>query len=404
MGKEKVIPASERALGMKYAIRDLVLLANEYVKKTGKEILRLNIGDPIKYDYETPSYMRKALAEAVEKGYNYYANSKGLEELRKAIIKREKRQNDLSLGLEDIYVTNGVSEAIRSLFVGGFEEGDELLMPGPVYPPYQAYSDLLGVNAVEYHCIEEEGWIPDPDDIRKKITKDTKAMLLINPNNPTGAVYNEKTVKKMIDLAGEHDLFLISDEIYDRILYEPEESPNTASLSDDVPVITFYGLSKVFLAPGWRIGYMYKKDPENHLKNIWKGVMKTLLVRLSSNTPTQKAAATAFLNAQDHIENLVATSRERRDFIYQRLKEIPGITTQKPEGAFYIFPRIMADEYAERDRKFVLDILKNKQVLFVHGSGFGEYGRGHFRIVFLPPISMLKEAMNRLEDFMKEHQ
>ncbi len=398
----KEISASKKALKMEYAIRDLVLIANDYAKKTGKDILRLNIGDPIKYDYETPGYMCNALCQAVKEGCNYYADSKGQDDLRKAIIKREKRDNKISLDLEDIYVTNGVSEAIRSVFIGAFESGDEILIPGPVYPPYKSYADLLGVTATEYTCIEEEGWIPDVEDIRKKINEKTKALLLINPNNPTGAVYNAKTVKKILDIAGEHGLFVISDEIYDRILYDINECPNTANLAGEIPVITFYGLSKVYLAPGWRIGYMYKSDPTNRLERVWRGILKVLLVRLSSNTPSQRAAAAALLAPQDHIKQLIKKTKGRRDFIYQRLTEIPGIRTQKPEGAFYIFPKIVDEPYATDDKKFVLDLMKKKQVLFVNGSGFGEHGKGHFRSVFLAPIPTLKEAMNRLEDFMKE--
>lgn len=409
MGKQKKrkekkhsISASSRALKMEYAIRNLVITANKYAEESGKEILRLNIGDPIKFDYETPFHMQEALGKATKQGYNYYANSKGLKELREAIIKREKRDNDISLGLDDIRVTNGVSEAIRATFIGAFEANDEILIPGPVYPPYSAFSRLLGVKAIEYECIEEEGWKPNIVDIREKITDDTKALLIVNPNNPTGAVYPKETIKRIIDIAGEHDMFLLSDEIYDKILYDREEAPNTASLSENVPVITFYGLSKVYLAPGWRIGYMYKKDPENRLKNVWEGILKTLLVRLSSNTPSQKAAVKALLGKQDHIKEVVEKSKKRRDFVYRRLKEIPDIDAQKPQGAFYIFPRIENEKYKNKDQKFVLDLMKEKQVLFVNGSGFGEHGKNHFRIVFLPPLQILRKAMNRLEDFMKE--
>lgn len=400
--KLKEIPASKKALEMEYAIRDLALKAEDYEEKTGKKVLRLNIGDPIKFDHTTPKLMRNALCKATKKGYNYYANSKGLKDLREAIIKREKKANNLSLTREDIRVTDGVSEAIRAVFIGAFEAGDEILIPGPAYPPYSGFAQLLGVNAVEYKCIEEEGWQPSVKDIKEKVTDKTKALLIINPNNPTGAVYGRKTIERMINIAREEDLFIISDEIYDRILYDQDECPNTATLAENVPVITFYGLSKVYLAPGWRIGYMYKKDPQNELKKIWKAITKVLLVRLSSTTPAQKAAAAAFTGSQEHIKKLVAKSKERRDFIYRRLNEIPGISAQKPEGAFYIFPKINNKKYKKNDQRFVLDLMKEKQVLFVHGSGFGEFGKGHFRSVFLAPISTLKKALNKLEEFMKD--
>ncbi|MCD6127777.1 MAG: aminotransferase class I/II-fold pyridoxal phosphate-dependent enzyme [Methanomicrobia archaeon] len=384
---------AKRAMEIEYAIRDVVLPARELEKK-GVEILKLNIGDPDKFDFDTPEHMKKAVIEEMEK-FNGYGDSEGLLELREAIVEREKKKNNLDISVDDIVVTNGVSESIQMLFGALLEPGDEILVPGPTYPPYIALSKFFGATPVPYRTIEEENWAPDLEDMRKKITEKTKAIAVINPNNPTGALYDRKTLEEIGNIVAENDILLISDEIYDMITYEGKHlSP---SFIKDIPLVIFNGISKVYLSPGWRVGWTIFRDCDGKLSEIKEAYLKQARVRICASILAQKGAAAALNGPQDHIKNLVKKLRERRDYIYKRLNEIDGISTQKPGGAFYIFPKIEGD-----DKKFVLDVLNKAHVLFVHGSGFCPvYGKGHFRSVFLPPLKTIEKAMDALEKYMK---
>ncbi len=385
---------TERAMEIEYAIRDVILPARK-LENQGIDVLKLNIGDPNKFDFDTPEHMKKAATDQT-RIFNGYAPSEGLSELREAIVTREKEKNDLDITIDDIVVTNGVSESILMLFGALLEPGDEILVPGPTYPPYIALAKFFGATPVPYRTIEEENWAPDLDDMREKISEKTQAVAVINPNNPTGALYDKKTLKKIGDLAAEHDILLISDEIYDRITYEGTHvSP---SFMDDVPMVIFNGISKVYLSPGWRVGWTIFNDYNGKLKDIKEAYMKQARVRICANVVTQKGAAAALTGPQDHINSLVARLRKRRDYIYKRLNEIDGISAQKPGGAFYIFPKVEEED----DKQFVLDVLNNAHVLFVHGSGFCPvYGKSHFRSVFLPPIETIEKAMNALERYME---
>jgi len=400
---KRIFKPAARTERITYAIREVAQEAKKLEDETGAKIIYLNIGDPTKYDFDVPSHVKEAMCQAVQEGYNFYASSWGLDELREAIVKREKRDNGISISPNDILVTSGTAEAILAILAASFSPRDEILVPSPVYPPYISAAEFYDVNPIEYKTIEEEGWIPDIDDIRKKITEKTKAIIIINPNNPTGAVYSPKLVKEIIDIAGEHDLFVISDEIYDKIVFEGDKAPNAASLANDVPTIVLYGLSKVYLATGWRVGYMYKWDPENRLSKIWQAMLKFLMVRISGFTPAQRAAIAALLGPQDHIKELISKLRERRDYVYRRFNEMDGIFATLPKGAFYIFPRIELEKYRNKDKEFVLGLLREEKVLVVHGSGFGFCGRDHFRLVFLPPLEILETALNRIEKFVKKH-
>ncbi|HII60329.1 pyridoxal phosphate-dependent aminotransferase [Pyrococcus horikoshii] len=394
-----MIRASKRALSIEYAIRDVVLPARELEKK-GIKVIRLNIGDPVKFDFQPPEHMKEAYCRAIQEGHNYYGDSEGLIELREAIVKREKEKNGVDITPDDVRVTAAVTEALQLIFGALLDPGDEILIPGPSYPPYTGLVKFYGGKPVEYRTIEEEGWQPDIDDLRKKISERTKAIAVINPNNPTGALYDKKTIEEIINVAGEHDLVVLSDEIYDLMTYEGKHiSPG--SLTKDVPVIVMNGLSKVYFATGWRLGYMYFVDPEGKLSEVREAIDKLARIRICPNTPGQFAAIAGLTGSMDYLKEYMKKLKERRDFIYKRLNEIPGISTTKPQGAFYIFPRIEEGPW-KSDKEFVLDVLHNAHVLFVHGSGFGEYGKGHFRIVFLPPIEILEEAMDRFEKFMRE--
>ena len=393
---------SNRTKNIEYAIRDVIGFAKN-LEKQGKKIYYLNIGDPVKYDFDTPKYIKQALFDAVNAGNNWYAASEGERDLKEAISEKEKKVNNVDISPEDIVVTQGLSEAIQMLTAAIVEKGDEILIPGPTYPPYMSYVQFFEGKPVPYGTIEAAGWQPDVDDIRKKISRSTRAIVIINPNNPTGAFYDEKTVKEIVNVAAEHGLLVLSDEIYDRIVYE-KKFLSTSFIAKDYPVVGLNGFSKAYLMTGWRLGYIYFHDPNGQLKELKQCVEKETRIRLSANTPVQKAGAAALRGPQDHIRELVSQLRERRDYILQRFCEIDGISCTKPQGAFYVFPKIEGiGSRWKNDMEFVLDVLNNTGVLLVPGSGFGEiYGSRHVRVVFCASMETLEAACNLLEKFMKK--
>ncbi|MCW3984944.1 MAG: aminotransferase class I/II-fold pyridoxal phosphate-dependent enzyme [Candidatus Bathyarchaeota archaeon] len=391
---------TERVSTIKYAIRDVTEFAKK-IEKTGKKITYLNIGDPVKFDFDTPRHIKLALFEAVKAGANWYGPSEGLLELREAICKKEKRVNNIDISPENVIVTTGVSEGIFMIMAAIIDRGDEILVPGPTYPPYAAYAKFFEGKPISYKTVEEKGWKPDVEDMRSKISRKTRGVVIINPNNPCGAVYDENTVKRIVDLAAENDLLVLSDEIYDRIVYE-DRFVSTACIAKDFPVVGLNGFSKAYLATGWRLGYFYFHDPERKLEALEESAKKESRIRLCTNTPIQKAGVAALNGPQEHITEMVEKLRKRRDYAWKRLNEIEGISCTKPKGAFYVFPRIHGiGQRWKTDLEFVLDVLEKTGVLFVHGSGFCDtYGVGHVRGVFLPPIEILENAFNMLEKFM----
>jgi alanine-synthesizing transaminase len=396
------IKVTNRARNIEYAIRDVICHTEQLIKE-GKTIHYLNIGDPAAFDFTVPTHVKQALCEAVEKDQNQYSPSEGLPELREAVARKEKRVNNVDITSEDVLITEGISEGIEMTLAALVEQGDEILFPGPTYPPYISYTKFFNGTPVAYETVEDEDWQPNIDDLKKKISKKTRALVITNPNNPTGALYERKIVQEMLDLAAENDLLVISDEIYDQITYS-KEFCSTAHLAKDVPVVVFNGFSKAYQMTGWRLGYMYFKGPNGELKELKQAIEKQCRIRLSANTPVQKAGAAALNGPQDQIKEVVDKLRERRDFAWKRLNEIDGVSCTKPEGAFYIFPKI--HEVGSRwqtDMQFVVELLKETGVLIVNGSGFDPvYGAGHVRAVFLPPIEMLDTALNEIERFMKK--
>ena len=395
---------TKRASNIEYAIRDVIVHTQELIK-SGKKIYYLNIGDPAAFDFKTPQYVKDALCAAIDHDDNYYSVSEGRHELREAIVRKEKRVNDVDITSDKVIVTEGISEGIQMVLAALVERGDEILFPGPTYPPYISYTKFFDGTPVSYETIEEEGWVPNIDDLRSKISSKTRAIVITNPNNPTGSVYSEKCIKEMLDIAGEHNLPVLSDEIYDQLTYE-KPFVSTAHLSKDVPVVGLNGFSKVYQMTGWRLGYMYFKGEGKQLDALRLGVEKQCRIRLCANTPVQIAGAAALNGPQDFVKGIVDRLRERRDYAFKRLNEIEGITTTKPEGAFYIFPKIEGiGQLWKNDMEFVVDLLKQTGVLIVNGSGFDPvYGKDHARIVFLPPCEELEEAFNNLEQFMKKKQ
>ncbi len=397
-----MIKASKRSQGISYAIREVVLPARKLEEK-GIKVLHLNIGDPNKYDFDTPQHMRDSLFEATNQGYNGYSPSEGELELRQAIIEREKTRNNIDYQLDEICVTTGVTEALQILINAFLDPNDELLIPGPTYPQYALITRFNDANPISYRCIEEEGWQPDVDDIRKQISNKTRGIVVINPNNPTGALYSKNVIKEIIDIAGEYKIPIISDEIYDDMTFD-EKQYATSTLGKDIPVITFNGFSKVYLVPGWRMGYILFHH-SGELGEVQDAFMRIARSRLCASSICQPACVAALKGPQDHIIEVNNKLRKRRDFSYKRLNEIQGISTEKPDGAFYIFPKIEAMNSGiwKTDKEFVLDLLNEAHVLVVHGSGFCEtYGKDHFRAVILPTLETLEQAFNNLESFMKK--
>lgn len=398
------VKVTERARSIEYAIRDVIVHARQ-VAKTGKKIYYLNIGDPVAFDFATPQHIRQALIKAVEEGANFYSASEGLPELREAISQKEKRVNGVEVSPENVIVTAGISEGIQMVMAALIDAGDEILLPGPAYPPYISYARFFGGKPVTYQTVEDDGWQPNIDDLRRKISKKTRAIVIINPNNPCGALYEEKVIKQIVDLAGEFSLPIVSDEIYDQIVFE-KKFVSTAYLAKEVPVIGMNGFSKAHLMTGWRLGYAYFHDQQGELQELRQSIEKETRIRLCANTPVQKAGVTALNGPQDHVKEMVQKLRERRDYAWKRLNEIDGVSCAKPEAAFYVFPRIheMGSRW-ETDMEFALDLLRETGVLFVHGSGFDPtYGAGHVRGVILPPIETLEQALDEMERFMEKKQ
>jgi len=396
------IKASERCKNLKSPIRDVVYLAKE-VQKTGKKIYFFNIGDPNKFDFDTPEHMKEALKKSVE-SHNYYSESEGDEELIEAIVYEENKKNNISITNEDVIITNGISEGLHFLLNAIIEpgRGDEILLPGPTYPVYLQATEFAGGIPVTYKLDEERNWEIDVDDLRRKINVKTKLICIINPNNPTGSVTNKKIIKEILDTAAEFEIPVVSDEIYDKLIFDDIEYRNVASLANNVPVIILNGFSKNYLAPGWRCGYIYFYDENNELKEIKEAIKAQARQRLSACTPIMKACVKAFEDKY-HLYEANKKLKERANFAYKKLNQIPNISTKKPSGAYYIFPKINLNGIWKSDEEFVKDVLINTGIVFVHGSGFDPiYGKDHFRSVILPPISLMEEAFNKLENFMKE--
>jgi alanine-synthesizing transaminase len=392
------LKVSDRTSGVEYVIRDIISYARKY-ESTGKQIIYLNIGDPVKYDFKTPNHIKAALIDAVTKDENYYADSEGLPELRKAIVEKES-QKGFPVGDSDVLVTNGVSEGLDMTLASIVDPGSEVLMPGPYYPPYASYVKFYGGKPIEFKLYEDGR--PDVEDVASKINSNSRAICIISPNNPTGEVFDRKGLQQLIDIATEHDLYVICDEIYDNIVFD-ERFTSIGRVASDAPVILLNGFSKGYLMTGWRCGYICLNSDSRKLDCLRENMPKLARVRISSNLPVQIAAIHALRGPQDHIKEMVQKLRKRRDYVVKRLNSINGISCKLPRGAFYVFPKIELEHRWKDDREFVLDLLNATGVLTVQGSGFGrQFGAGHFRIVYLPQENVLEEAMDKLEQFISK--
>jgi len=390
---------SQRVNDIVYAIRDVQVIANQ-LKAKGHDILQFNIGDPLKFDYSVPTIMQEALKSVVGEGY--YSDSVGLPEVRQKIAGYESTKHGMAVSPSDVIYFQGVSEGILFTLMSFLNPGDRILVPGPTYPAYQSIATVAQAEIVAYRCIEEEGWIPDVDDLRSKLTNRTRLVVVINPNNPTGMVYSEKVLQQVRNVVGESNAALLSDEIYDRLVLDGTYTA-LSSIAKDVPTVVFNGFSKIYLAPGWRAAYGYIIDQDGKISQPWEGVRKLCRVRLSGSTPISLAAVAGLADNPPHLPALIQQVKERRDLVVKRLAEIPRVTTTIPQAAFYIFPKLdLSGTKWRTDQEFVLDFLREKHTLLVHGSGFGsEYGKNHFRLVYLANTELLNEGLDRLAAFLR---
>ncbi len=388
-----------------YDVRGPVVDEAARMEENGTSVLKLNIGNPAPFGFRTPDEviydMQRQLTEC-----EGYSASKGLFSARKAIMQYAQLKKIPNVSVDDIYTGNGVSELINLSMSALLDDGDEVLVPSPDYPLWTACVTLAGGTAVHYICDEEAEWYPDMDDIRKKITDRTKAIVLINPNNPTGALYPRQVLQEIVDIAREHQLMVFSDEIYDRLVMDGEEHVSIASLAPDLFCVTFSGLSKSHMIAGYRIGWMVLSGNKAAAKDYIQGLNMLSNMRLCSNVPAQSIVQTALGGHQSVNNYIVPGGRiyEQREFIYKALNDIPGVSAVKPKAAFYIFPKLDVNKFnIWNDEKFALDLLREKKILVVHGGGFNWKEPDHFRVVYLPRIEVLKDATVQLREFLETY-
>ena len=389
-----------------YDVRGPVVDEAERMESSGVQILKLNIGNPAPFGFRTPDEviydMRQQLTEC-----EGYSPAKGLFAARKAIMQYAQLKNIPNVTIEDIYTGNGVSELINLSMSALLDDGDEILIPSPDYPLWTACATLAGGKAVHYLCDEQADWYPDLADIRKKITRRTKAIVIINPNNPTGALYPKEVLEGIVEIARQYHLIIFSDEIYDRLVMDGGEHISIASLAPDLFCVTFSGLSKSHMIAGFRIGWMILSGNKAIAQDYIEGIRMLSNMRLCSNVPAQSIVQTALGGYQSVSNYLTPGGRiyEQRECIYQALKDIPGLSVVKPKAAFYMFPKLDVKKFhITNDEQFALDLLRDKKILLIHGGGFHWEQPDHFRVVYLPRIEVLKESADKIADFLSYYQ
>lgn len=385
-----------------YDIRGPVMDEANKMIAQGEKIIKLNIGNPAPFGFEAPEAIIDKMSEnlTLTEGYS---DSKGLFSAREAILSYCQKKNMPNVTINDIYTGNGVSELITLSMQGLLNNGDEVLVPSPDYPLWTASVTLAGGTAVHYICDEQSEWFPDIEDMKRKITDKTKAIVVINPNNPTGALYSKEVLQQIVELAREHELILFADEIYDRLVMDVEEHVALSSLAPDLLTVSFNGLSKSHLIAGYRCGWMCLCGDKSKAKGYIEGINLLSSMRLCSNVPAQSLIPTALANLEDAREMVAPGGRiyEQREYIYNAIQDIPGLSAYKPKAAFYIFPKLDIKKFnITNDEQFSLDLLKEKKILITHGGGFHWETPDHFRIVYLPCIDDLKNSMDAMKDFL----
>jgi alanine-synthesizing transaminase len=392
------ICSASRLNNVRYAIRDLACVADE-VTKQGHRVLPLNIGDPLSFDFETPAHIIEAVHKAMCDGKNGYAPSEGVHEALEAIRGEAARKGITTV--RDVFVTSGVSETVDVCLSALVNPGEDFLTPSPDYPLYSAVLCKLGNRLNAYDLNEEDGWQPELADIERKITPGTRGIVIINPNNPTGSLCTRQMLEHIAELARRHGLIVFSDEIYDKLILDGTPHIAFASVAPDVPCVTFGGMSKNYLVPGWRIGWGIVSGDAGAVKNYTEGIHRLLRARLCANHPEQYAIKAALEGPQDHLVEVQRKLRSRRDLTQKWCEQTPRVSCVAPRGAFYAYPRI---DIPESDEVFVKELIRQKHVMVVHGSGFGQKpGTQHFRIVFLPGERILTTAYAGIADFIREH-
>ncbi|MDQ5887638.1 MAG: pyridoxal phosphate-dependent aminotransferase [Neisseriaceae bacterium] len=396
---------SNKLLNVCYDIRGPVMQKSKQMEDEGHRIIKLNIGNPAPFGFNAPDEIIQDVIRNLPESSGY-CDSKGLFSARKAIMHYTQQKQIVGVTIEDIYIGNGVSELIVMAMQALLNNGDEVLVPAPDYPLWTAAVSLAGGNARHYICDEGAGWMPDIDDIKAKITPNTRAIVIINPNNPTGAVYPDAVLKEILQLARTHQLIVYADEIYDKILYDGRTHTALASLAEDVLCITFGGLSKNYRACGYRAGWMIVSGEKKHAQDYIEGLNMLASMRLCANVPAQHAIQTALGGYQSIDDLVLPTGRlcRQRDLAWQLLTDIPGVTCVKPEGALYLFPKLDPKMYPiADDQEFILELLLEEKVLLVQGSGFNWPTPDHFRVVFLPNTDDLTEAIGRIARFLEHY-
>ena len=395
--KQNRIVAAERTRNIKYAIRDIVVLAEE-IRRQGREMIYLNIGDPIKSDFETPSHIIDAIHRGMIEGDTGYGPSEGIGEAVEA-VRREAEQKGIS-NINSICITTGASEGIELALTALVNPGENVLLPSPGYPLYSAVMSKIHAEVNSYFLDEDNGWQPDVADIEAKVNDKTRAIVVINPNNPTGSIASAETLGQIVDVARKHNLVILADEIYDKILFEGETHTSLASVAGDHPCVTFNGISKSYLGPGLRIGWAIISGDPVQTEDFQDAFMKMARARLCANTPMQWAVKPALEGDQSHLVEMMRRLEIRCDLAVSRLNKIDGFSCVRPKGAFYIFPSIV---YHSTDWDFVTDLLKETGVVTVPGSGFGQVpGTKHIRIVLLPTEDEISRAMDLIEEFVRK--
>jgi alanine-synthesizing transaminase len=390
------ITPARRLADLRYAIRDLACLADD-VTQQGHKVLYLNVGDPNVFDFVTPPHVVEAACRAMRDNKNGYAPSSGIPEALDAIRAEAGRKGIRTV--QNIFVTTGASEAVDVCLTALLNPGENVLTPSPDYPLYSAVLCKTGAELNTYYLNEEDGWQPDLDDLKRKINPRTRGIVLINPNNPTGALCTRAMLEQIAELARRHNLLIVADEIYDKLILDGGEQISIAAVAPDVPVVTLGGLSKNYLAPGWRVGWAIVSGEGAAVKPYVEGAHKLLRARLSANHPEQYAIQAALEGPQDHLVSVIRRLSSRRDLTVASCNAIPHLSCVPPRGAFYAFPRI---DVFEEDEVFVKQLLREKHILVVHGSGFGQKpGTKHFRIVFLPQEEVLTRAYSEIGDFVR---
>ena len=399
------IQKSAKLSNVCYDIRGPVMAHARQMEEEGHRIIKLNIGNPAPFGFDAPEEIIQDVIRNLPNASGY-SDSNGLFSARKAIMHYTQEKKIQNVRIEDIYIGNGVSELIVMAMQGLLNNGDEVLIPSPDYPLWTAAVTLAGGNPVHYICDEQSDWLPDCDDIRGKITPNTRAIVLINPNNPTGALYPVALLEEIVEIARTHQLILYSDEIYDKVLYDGHTHTSIASLAEDVLCITFNGLSKNYRAAGHRSGWLVVSGEKHHARDYIEGLTMLASMRLCANVPAQYGIQTA-LGGYQSIDDLVAPSGrlcKQRDAAWELLTAIPGVSCVKPKAAMYLFPKLDPKMYPiADDQQFILELLQKERVLVVQGTGFNWIEPDHFRVVFLPNVDDLNEAIGRIERFLDQY-